>query len=188
MFQRLEGSKGSKATAVYHYLGKLTGWDVETIVLLVRALWSLCFVSLCIALDSFVDLRLYSPNQLNKFIAEWRGEREIIEKARAEFSGVSSGDEKPSSDVQSQKVSEEKGRVVRVVRSWHSRGVKGEAHDTGTKGDNASRYERIRAGVQDGSITASVRGLKAEGMGQGTAEKYLKKLQAEGVGYVNGVA
>jgi hypothetical protein len=184
MFQRLEGSKGSKATAVYHYIGKLTGWDVETIVLLVRALWSLCFVSLCIALDSFVDLRLYSPNQLNKFISEWKGEKETIEKARASVLG---GAKVSSGVVRSGDVSESPASP-RPVRSSVLRGPRGEAYDTGTNGDNASRYERIKAGVEEGKIKASVRGLKAEGMSQMTAEKYLKRLQDEGVGYVNGVA
>jgi hypothetical protein len=182
MFQRLEGSKGSKATAVYHYLSKLIGWDVESIVLLVRALWSLCFVSLCIALDSFVDLRLYSPGQLNKFIAEWKGEKETIEKARAEFLGG-------SMTLSERVVSGESGGLkMRSAAPSAPKSSRGEAYDTGTRGDNASRYERIREGVQKGRIKASVRGLKAEGMSQMTAEKYLKRLQDEGVGYVNGHA
>jgi len=83
MLDKLSGTKGSKATAIYHYLGKLTGWDVETIVLIVRGLWSLCFVSLCIALDAFVDLRLYSKGGLDKFIREWNEERDLIDTARA---------------------------------------------------------------------------------------------------------
>jgi hypothetical protein len=138
MFQRLEGSKGSKATAVYHYLSKLTGWDVESIVLLVRALWSLCFVSLCIALDSFVDLRLYSPGQLNKFIAEWKGEKETIEKARAEFSG---GSRALSGRV------EGGGLEMRSAAPSAPKSSRGEAYDTGTKGENASRYARIKEGA-----------------------------------------
>jgi len=186
MFQRLEGSKGSKATAVYHYLSKLTGWDVETIVLLVRGLWSLCFVSLCIALDSFVDLRLYSQAGLDRFIAEWRAERDAVEKARAEFSGSGSGASgRPKEKKESVSVSESEGGSV---EGSGSRGDRGKTYDTGTTGDNAARFERIKAGVQDGSITPTVRGLKAQGMGQGTAEKYLKRLQGEGVGYVNGAA
>ena len=82
MLDKLSGTKGSKATAIYHYLGKVTGFDVETIVLLVRGLWSLCFVSLCIALDAFVDLRLYSKGGLEKFIREWNEERDLLNAAR----------------------------------------------------------------------------------------------------------
>ena len=75
-----------------------------------------------------------------------------------------------------------------MVRSGHSRGVKGEAHDTGIRGDNASRYQRIKEGVRAGRVVPTVRGLKAQGMGQDTAEKYLQRLKDEGVGYVNGHA
>jgi hypothetical protein len=83
MLDKLSGTKGSKATAIYHYLGKVTGLDVETIVLLIRGLWSLCFVSLCIALDAFVDLRLYSKGGLDKFIREWNEEKDLLDSARA---------------------------------------------------------------------------------------------------------
>jgi hypothetical protein len=84
MFDRLSHVKGSSATAIYHYLSKTFGVPVETIVLLVRALWALCFVSLCVALDAFVDLRLYSKQGLDRFIAEWKAERSLIERARRE--------------------------------------------------------------------------------------------------------
>lgn len=84
MLSKLSETKGSKATAVYHYLGQLTGWSVETIVLLVRGLWSLCFVSLCIALDAYVDLRLYSKGGLARFIKDWNEERDLLEGARAD--------------------------------------------------------------------------------------------------------
>ena len=84
MLSKFSETKGSKATAVYHYLGQLTGWSVETIVLLVRGLWSLCFVSLCIALDAYVDLRLYSKGGLARFIKDWNEERNLLEGARAD--------------------------------------------------------------------------------------------------------
>lgn len=82
MLSKLSETKGSKATAVYHYLGQLIGWRIETIVLLVRGLWSLCFVSLCIALDAYVDLRLYSKSGLIRFIKEWNEERDLLDGAR----------------------------------------------------------------------------------------------------------
>jgi hypothetical protein len=82
MFDRLSHVRGSSATAIYHYIGKTFGVSVETVVLLVRALWALCFVSLCVALDAFVDLRLYSKEALNRFIAEWHEEKGILERAR----------------------------------------------------------------------------------------------------------
>lgn len=82
MFDRLEDTDASKATAVYHYLSKTFLVPVETTVLLIRFLWGLCFVSLCIALDAYVDLRLYSKNQLNTFIKEWDAERILIKEAR----------------------------------------------------------------------------------------------------------
>ena len=82
MFDRLSHVKGSSATAIYHYIGKTFGISVETVVLMVRALWALCFVSLCVALDAYVDLRLYSKEGLDRFIGEWNEERSILEKAR----------------------------------------------------------------------------------------------------------
>jgi hypothetical protein len=82
MLSRLGSVEGSKATAVYHYLSHLFGVNVETIVLIIRGLWSLCFVTLCIALDAFVDLRLYSKGGLEKFIREWDEERDLLETAR----------------------------------------------------------------------------------------------------------
>jgi len=82
LLREMKGVKGSKATAIYHYLGKTFGLPIETVVLVVRFLWALCFVSLCIALDAYVDLRLYSRKQLDRFIKEWAGERDLIEKAR----------------------------------------------------------------------------------------------------------
>jgi len=87
MLDKLSGTNGSKATAIYHYLGKVTGLDVETIVLIIRGLWSLCFVSLCIALDAYVDLRLYSKGGLNKFIREWNEEKDLLENARNQARG-----------------------------------------------------------------------------------------------------
>ena len=45
--------------------------SVETVVLLVRGLWALCFVS------------LYSKEGLNRFIAEWNAERNLIELCTA---------------------------------------------------------------------------------------------------------
>jgi hypothetical protein len=84
MISKLSETKGSKATAVYHYLGQLTGWSVETIVLLVRGLWSLCFVSLCIALDAYVDIRLYSKGGLDKFVREWNEEKDLLDNARTQ--------------------------------------------------------------------------------------------------------
>jgi hypothetical protein len=83
MFNRLLGVEGSKATAIYHYLARFTGWHVETIVLFVRGFWALCFVTLCIALDAYVDLRLYSKGGLDKFIRDWNEERQMLESARA---------------------------------------------------------------------------------------------------------
>jgi len=83
MFDRLSHVRGSSATAIYHYIGKTFGVSVETVVLLVRALWVLCFVSLCVALDAFVDLRLYSKEGLNRFIAQWNAERNLIELCTA---------------------------------------------------------------------------------------------------------
>jgi hypothetical protein len=82
MFDKLSHVKGSSATAIYHYIGKTFGISVETVVLMVRALWALCFVSLCVALDAYVDLRLYSKEGLDRFIGEWNEERSILEKAR----------------------------------------------------------------------------------------------------------
>jgi hypothetical protein len=84
MFDRLSHVKGSSATAIYHYIGKTFAISVETVVLMVRALWALCFVSLCVALDAYVDLRLYSKEGLDRFIGEWNAERTLIERARAD--------------------------------------------------------------------------------------------------------
>jgi len=71
MFDRLSHVRGSSATAIYHYIGKTFGVSVETVVLLVRALWALCFVS------------LYSKEGLNRFIAQWNAERNLIELCTA---------------------------------------------------------------------------------------------------------
>lgn len=173
MLSKLGNTKGSKATAVYHYLSTLTGYSVETIVLFVRGFWSLCFVSLCIALDAYVDLRLYSPKQLDTFIKEWNREKEVIRTARA-------------------LALQQEGNTPKVIDSKPlpilSRTARGEAHDTGIEGENTSRFERIKKKIQDGEVKPTVRGLKSLGMGQETAEKYLRKLKDEGVKYVNGHA
>jgi hypothetical protein len=192
MLDKLSGVEGSKATAVYHYLSKLFGVNVETIVLLIRGLWSLCFVTLCIALDAFVDLRLYSKKQLDIFINDWHEEQDLLDSARekAEERRVKKGslsteNHTVKSDNQGA-IEKEKGEGFASFRA--ERSPRGETFDIGVTGDNASRFERVKERVRSGEVRATIRGLKSLGMSQLTAEKYLRQLKSEGVGYVNGHA
>jgi hypothetical protein len=192
MLDKLSGVEGSKATAVYHYLSKLFGVNVETIVLLIRGLWSLCFVTLCIALDAFIDLRLYSKKQLNNFIDDWHEEQDLLDSAREKAEERRGKKDSLSTQNQTFKsynqgaIEKEEGRGFTSFRA--ERSPRGEAFDTGVTGDNSSRFERVKEKVRSGEIRATIRGLKSLGMSQLTAEKYLRQLKSEGVIYVNGHA
>jgi hypothetical protein len=203
MLDKLSGVEGSKATAVYHYLSHLLGVNVETIVLFIRGLWSLCFVTLCIALDAFVDLRLYSKKQLNGFINDWHEEQELFTKAqitsiqknnerKAELQkvregnnsifkhGSNSNDDRSSSffhlkpSFDNDEVHEADG-LSQTKRFRRSKG----------KGERLSDdlYLRIRTKLLLGEINPSVISLKKEAGGSDKAYEAIDRLQKEGILY-----
>lgn len=166
-----KGTKGSKATAIYSQIAETTGSSVGVVSLYIRLFWALVFVSTTIALASYLET-VYCPESLKKWIDEEKRRQAIIRTAREDFAVTGQGKQAPASQGAS---------PTTPSLSPASRSPRSPTHDTGVNGSNAGRYERIKEGVKNGSIKPSVRGLKAEGMSQATAERYLQQMRDEGV-------
>jgi len=164
-------SQGSKATAIYAQIAKTTGSSVEVVSLYIRLFLALVFVSTTIALASYLET-VYCPESLAKWIDQEKRRQELIKTAREDFAAIGQG---------RQVVHPQASPSTTPSLTPASRSPRSPTHDTETNGSNASRYERIKEGVKAGSIKPSVRGLKAQGMSQATAEKYLQQMRDEGV-------
>jgi hypothetical protein len=167
MLTELKDSKGSKATAIYHYIADLSGASVEAIVLAVRGLWALCFVSLTIALDAFVDRRLYTQRTMER----WYQERENAENFIARFRRSPSA--RPVEETKMVDREREETDDDTAVRFRRQKG----------EGDRLSEevYKRIRQKLLSGTLSPSVRSLKQEARGADNAYQALDRLQKEGV-------
>lgn len=165
--QSMVGENGPDgSSAIYHWIAKTYGYAPESVSLCVRFVWAANFVFAGIALSFFLAT-LYCPRTLSNHLA-------FLTQLEAAKNPISE---------------EEDGtRVVEERRSSssHPRTPRGITYDTGTAGDNAHRYQTIKADIKDGKLRPSKSALKTQGIGSDTALAYLRALESEGVIYRNG--
>jgi hypothetical protein len=181
MFRDLRGVKGSKATAIYHYIADTIGASVEAVVLAVRLMWALCFVSLCIALDAYVDTRSYSERGMEKWIEAWQRERELFERAKAwrPARAVASGPR----DEERSEVETDDEREVPILHysAPRSRGERYRREAVVEEGIDEETYQKIRAAVINGEISPSVRSVLKLAKGMDRTYSAIDRLKDEGV-------
>lgn len=152
--------RGSKATAIYHYLAHTFGVSVETIILAIRFLWGICFVSLTIALDAYVDTRLYSASALDKWVGEWRKEQALLKKySHGTFSEARNEEQE----------SDENDRHRRAER--------------GGEEIPEDLYREVREKVMKKEIPVTVRAIKTVARGSDNAYQAIDRLLKEQVIY-----
>lgn len=170
----LEGEKGSKATAVYHYAAATLGVSVESVSFIMRLVWALVFVSVAIALASFLET-IYSPSSLGKWIEQLKKEREVLNRARIDLSApLSSPQHSPTMHLE--KAQEEQineGKSPNRYRRSHTDGV-GDAL-------SESMYQRIKKAVEEGAVKPSVAQLKKIARGTERAYQAIDRMMGEGV-------
>lgn len=176
----LEAHKDSRATHIYHAIEHATGLNADSVMLLIRFLWGLCFVSLCIALDAYVDTRLYSEKSLRSWIKTWQKSEAAFNAALKLATGtkpslpepkVQKPEEKPV--VSTPKPKPEKPVVIHKSVSAPRRKA--------SRGPQGPSYEEVRDRILSGKSAPSIRAIKALGVGAGKANEYLKKLESERV-------
>ncbi len=80
----LKGVKGRKATAIYHDIAQALGYPVEVVSLWIRLFWALVFVSIAVALASYLET-IYCPKSLGRWVSELKRKEELLADARRDF-------------------------------------------------------------------------------------------------------
>jgi hypothetical protein len=175
--------EGSKATAIYHYIAKTTGASVEWVILMIRFAWGLCFVCLTVALDAYVDTRLYSPSSLKRWIDAWKEEGRLFDDARA-WRPDAPKIEAPR--VEEVKEEEDRTPILHYSAPRVRRPVaKADRYRRTEREDGDGLweevYQRVRDAVESGEVKPSVAKIKELAKGTDNAYLAIDRLLKDGV-------
>lgn len=152
-----EGGFMTGASAIYHWLAKVTGFSVEAVSLFVRSLWSFVFVVGSMALGGMLNT-MYSPKQIERY------SRHLTDRTRTEQNGLQNFHEQTVPD-----------NVLTFTNDLYQ-------HTDGTvQASDGELYQRIKAMIKNGEIKPSVRALKPVTGSTDVAAQYLRDLTNEGV-------
>ncbi len=167
----LKEEKGSKATAVYHYAAHTLGYSVESVSFIMRFIWALVFVSVAIALASFLET-IYSPHSLSKWINELKKERAVLRQAKDELDDIGIYTS-PAIHRESAVEPAEMALTEPQARHRRTQGVGDEISD--------SSYQKIKKAVQEGAVKPSVAQLKKLARGTEKAYQAIDRMLVEEV-------
>ena len=159
-----DGGFMTGASAIYHWLSKVSDYSVEAISLFVRSLWSVVFVVGSMALGGMLNT-MYSPKQLQRY------SQHLTNRTRTEQNSYQNFHE--------QTVPE---NVITFNKDAYQTDDGTVRNTVGTvQYSDDKLYQRTRQKIIDGELKPSVRAVKIETGSTDVAAQYLRDLAEEGV-------
>jgi heme/copper-type cytochrome/quinol oxidase subunit 4 len=167
----LKGVKGSKATAIYHDIAQALGYPVEVVSLWIRLFWALVFVSIAVALASYLEI-IYCPKSLGRWVDELKRRETLLADARRDFQHIAlapSSTSSPDSDTETDSAGES------TPARWRRK----------NRGNGAQlpekTYQEVKLALQSGRLIPTVDAIKGVTRGTDDAYQAIDRLMGEGV-------
>jgi hypothetical protein len=155
-----KGTFMTGASAIYHWLSKVTGFSVEAVSLFVRSCWSFVFVVGSMALGGMLNT-MYSPKQLKRYSDH------LTSRTKTEIDGLHNY--RTETDTSN----------VRTITNEPYQASVGTVQPTGTVSDEL--YRKVKQMIVNGELKPSVRHVKPVVGSTDVAAQYLRDLSEEGV-------
>jgi hypothetical protein len=169
----LKGVKGSKATAIYHDIAQALGYPVEAVSLWIRLFWALVFVSIAVALASYLET-IYSPKSLGRWVSELKRKEVMLADARRDFQHLALA---PSTTSSPDADTESDNTVESIPARWRRKN-RGSGAELPEK-----TYREVRSALLEGRLTPTVDAIKGITRGTDDAYQAIDRLMGEGVIY-----
>lgn len=167
----LKGVKGSKATAIYRDIAQALGYPVEVVSLWIRLFWALVFVSIAVALASYLET-IYCPKSLGRWVSELKRKEELLADARRDFQHLALTPRLTSSP-HSAKESDSTAESNHTRWRRKNRGTGAELPE--------NTYREVKSALLSGRLTPTVDAIKGVTRGTDDAYQAIDRLMGEGV-------
>ncbi len=169
----LRGVKGSKATAIYHNIAQALGYPVEVVSLWIRLFWSLVFVSIAVALASYLET-IYCPKSLGRWVDELKRKEALLADARARLPTHGS---RPKLHLLARCRQGLRQHPESSPTRWRRKN-RGSGAELPEK-----TYREVRSALLEGRLNPTVDAIKGITRGTDDAYQVIDRLMGEGVIY-----
>ncbi len=162
-----------KATAIYHDIAQALGYPVEVVSLWIRLFWALVFVSIAVALASYLEI-IYCPKSLGRWVDELKRRESLLADARRDFQHIALAPS-PTSSPDTAKDSDSTAESTPARWRRKNRGNGTELLD--------KTYHEVKSALLEGRLVPTVDAIKQLTRGTDDAYQAIDRLMGEGVIY-----